>query len=126
MKSTIPASHQCPIFTASSWNRDSQAWVGARGSEASLPDRWSGRVGPVVPRTAGNPEHQLVEERVFAGTSDASSSIPDVFRLCAWSSLRGTSASCALANGFGSKAARLVCVDEGLQSGVTSRVQLQL
>ena len=42
------------------------------------------------------------------------------------SSLRGTRASCALATGFGCMAARLVRFDEGLQSGVAGRVQLQL
>jgi hypothetical protein len=45
MKSTIPAGHQSRIFMASSWNRDSPAWVGAGALEAPRLANWSGRTG---------------------------------------------------------------------------------
>ena len=40
-----PASRQSHIFMASSWNRDSPAWVGAGALEAPRLANWSGRTG---------------------------------------------------------------------------------
>jgi hypothetical protein len=63
MKSTSIAGHQSCIFMASSWNRDSPAWVGAGGLEAAPPGHWSGGTGSAL--HGPNPEHQPMEERVF-------------------------------------------------------------
>jgi len=63
MKSTIPAGHDGRIFMASSWNRDSPAWVRAGRWEASPPGGWPGGAGGA--RHRRNPEHQLMEERMF-------------------------------------------------------------